>query len=891
MLTEAALDELFERFGVPRLGRDLVRHIRVSEPVRRVRGGRGNVISIYPSRKMGRSIQAESHTCELVGILQKEHDEGVFEFWDQPTKFKLSWKSATGRGTGALHTPDFLEISDQGFIFEEWKTEVELIELAQEQPNKYTRDPDGKWRFLPAERAAEALGLSYRVRSSGDINWHAHSNLTYLADYLADGVPDPTEAAQGLISDVLAQEGRIRLSELISQCDGHVDSILTMIARGDLASDLMWSRLSDPYNFFVFSCPAAARAHAIQREARCKSSTLKVTAIDQGSMIDWDGARHLVLNLGSTQVLLRPDTGKPVSLGRLEFDRLVQDAAIVCVDLPEDENEEAISKAIREASKQDLEEANARYERIREFLDGTRDKDVVISSTAYRWVKNYKKLQATHGNGYLGLIPKARLGNRTERYPESVREFAESVIEAHHLNDRAESVTTTYGAYKLKSKAAGLLTLSRKAFVRILKSIPLEELVRRRQGNRAAYQVQQELWHMEWTSPRHGSRPFEYAHLDHTELDIEIVDRNERNIGRPWLTLMIDTYTRKIIAWIITFSPPSHRSCMLIIRKCIKKHRRMPDWVVTDNGSEFRSTYYQTLLARLKVGPKYRPAGKARFGTVCERIFGVVNAQFVHNLRGNTKLMVKPRAVSSSFNPQQTAIWTLEALGESLEHYIESVYHENVHSSLMMSPREAEIQGWIASGKRTFKTIAYDRDLYILTCPAPPREKATVNYQKGVRLFGRRYRSDEFRHEHHGKRFHVRYDPFNAGIVFLFLDTGWAECRSDHYKAYAGLPVSEVERLSAEYHASLSASQKHLVSNADRVANFIQRQRGREGDLVKIRSTESVEVNLGITQLESSPLPSSAPNERKGVEREEKTIPNEQKPESRPRRLLNTFQL
>lgn len=67
-----------------------------SPPVRRVAGGRGNIHGRYPSRKMRRTIQFESHT-ELGAIYLMEHDPGVLEYWDQSTRLKLHYRGPSGR--------------------------------------------------------------------------------------------------------------------------------------------------------------------------------------------------------------------------------------------------------------------------------------------------------------------------------------------------------------------------------------------------------------------------------------------------------------------------------------------------------------------------------------------------------------------------------------------------------------------------------------------------------------------------------------------------------------------------------------------------------------------------------------------------------------------------
>lgn len=54
--------------------------IRNSEPSRRVGGGKGNVRGFYSSKKMGLTIQFESHTLELCGIYLMEFDKNVYEY-------------------------------------------------------------------------------------------------------------------------------------------------------------------------------------------------------------------------------------------------------------------------------------------------------------------------------------------------------------------------------------------------------------------------------------------------------------------------------------------------------------------------------------------------------------------------------------------------------------------------------------------------------------------------------------------------------------------------------------------------------------------------------------------------------------------------------------------
>ena len=67
MLRDDALAALYQRLGLAAEARAVIETIRASPPARRVRGAGGNVAARYPSRKMGVTIQAESHRNELVG--------------------------------------------------------------------------------------------------------------------------------------------------------------------------------------------------------------------------------------------------------------------------------------------------------------------------------------------------------------------------------------------------------------------------------------------------------------------------------------------------------------------------------------------------------------------------------------------------------------------------------------------------------------------------------------------------------------------------------------------------------------------------------------------------------------------------------------------------------
>src|SRR5258708_11364157 len=61
-----------------------------------------------------------------------------------------------------------------------------MLEVAKTHPNRYVLDDRGQWRCPPGEAFAAKYGLTYRVRSSDQINWAAQENWLYLEDYHND---------------------------------------------------------------------------------------------------------------------------------------------------------------------------------------------------------------------------------------------------------------------------------------------------------------------------------------------------------------------------------------------------------------------------------------------------------------------------------------------------------------------------------------------------------------------------------------------------------------------------------------------------------------------------------------------------------------------------------
>ena len=355
------------------------------------------------------------------------------------------------------------------------------------------------------------------------------------------------------------------------------------------------------------------------------------------------------------------------------------------------------------------------------------------------------------------------------------------------------------------------------------------------------------------TTPRHGDRPFEIGHIDHTELDVEVVcSLTGRPLGRPWMTILTDAFSRRGLSLYLTFDAPSYRSCMMILRECVRRHGRLPQILVLDGGPEFQSTYFETLLARYEVTKKTRPPAQARFGSVCERLFGTTNTQFIHNLRGNTQITRNVRQVTKSVSPQGQAVWTLGALEERLSEYLLEIYDTVVHPALSLSPREAFTAGMESSGLRVQRTIPYDEDFLMATLPTTAKGVAKVLPGRGVKLNQIYYWSDRFRNPAvEGTCVAVRYDPFDVGTAYAFVERQWVRCYSEHHLIFQGRSEKEILLASHELRRRNQVCAGGKATTARKLADFLQtveseellleqRMRDREGQSARRASLTGV---------------------------------------------------
>ena len=645
MLSEDKFNQWCDHLNLTKKTRQLIEQIRSSEPSRLVGGRRSNVCGRYPSQKMGRTIQFESHRVEAPKIYELEQDPNIIEYYDQPPPIKLNYESKNGRNLGVIHTPDFFVIDNNAAGWIECKTEEELKKLLKKQPNRYYCDADGNWGCPPGEEYAKQFGLNYTICSDKEFNWTIQRNFLFLEDYYRVESLVVDESVKNRIIAILSEQTGITLAELLEHKNNfNADDIYFLIATKDIYVDLERSLLVEPQRVKVFCNEQTAKAHDLITEESTSSSIISPPVVNliTGNLIYWDGKGLEILHVGDTEITLVDENRQLINVKISELENLVRQGKIISLQSPAlESNQEEAWQKFHQASPEDQAEALHRYETIKPYLDGTPPETETVSSRTIRdWKSKYLVAQQKYNCGLIGLLSHRNgKGNRSRKLPQETIDLIDKVILEDYETNKQKNMLSSYRFLVELCDKKGAFTPSYVTFTKQVQQRSSYKQTKKRQGRRAAYKHKEFYWELNKTTPRHGDRPFEIGHIDHTELDIELVcSKTGRNLGRPWATFFSDAYSRRLLAVYVTLDPPSYRSCLMALRICVKRHGRLPQIIVVDNGSEFNSTYFETLLATFEITKKQRPPAQARFGSVCERLFGTSNTQFVHNLQGNTQI-------------------------------------------------------------------------------------------------------------------------------------------------------------------------------------------------------------------------------------------------------------
>lgn len=115
---------------------------------------------------------------------------------------------------------------------------------------------------------------------------------------------------------------------------------------------------------------------------------------------------------------------------------------------------------------------------------------------------------------------------------------------------------------------------------------------------------------------REASHPNEIWQADHTQLDINLLDEKGQP-ARPWLTIILDDYSRAVAGYYVTFSSPSAIGTALALHQAVWR-KGDPKWQVcgipevfyTDHGSDCTSHHLEAVAADIEMGLVFSQGGQ-----------------------------------------------------------------------------------------------------------------------------------------------------------------------------------------------------------------------------------------------------------------------------------------
>ena len=195
-----------------------------------------------------------------------------------------------------------------------------------------------------------------------------------------------------------------------------------------------------------------------------------------------------------------------------------------------------------------------------------------------------------------------------------------------------------------------------------------------------------------------AARPMAVLQVDHTPVDLILVDETWRKpVGRPWLSVAIDTYSRCVAGLHLSYEAPSATVAGLCLAHAaldkapyLRGLDIAADWpcqgrpgeVFVDNGPEFHSAAFERGCQQHGIALRFRPHGAPHWGGIVERLVGTAMAM-VHELPGTT---FSNPAERGNYDSAAASCLTLAELERWLVLAITGCYHNTVHGGLGEPP-------------------------------------------------------------------------------------------------------------------------------------------------------------------------------------------------------------
>ena len=364
--------------------------------------------------------------------------------------------------------------------------------------------------------------------------------------------------------------------------------------------------------------------------------------------------------------------------------------------------------------------ACSRFSIIKPLIDAERSMNIEINktvlvqdlskkhdvgySTIYRWLAAYNTT-----NLVSALIPTKPDGGRgISRMNEDVDKIIDKTIDSFYINGQQNTQKATATEIKRLCRNAGLVPPHPNTVYNRIRAKDSKKILMGRQGYLTVNQTI-DAKPGEFDSIKY---PLEMFQMDHTLLDIFVVTEDDRTIiGRPYITVAIDIFSRMVAGLYISLDPPGSLGTGICLSNAIlpkedicARYELKSSWPIwgimrnihLDNAKEFKGKMLSRNAEEYDFVINWRPKGKTHYGAHIERYLGTLGEK-IHSLPGTTHESIKKR---KNYDSEAKAIFTLSELEKWIHTQIIDIYHNEKHSNLKTSPLIRYQEGIFGVGKK-----------------------------------------------------------------------------------------------------------------------------------------------------------------------------------------------
>lgn len=338
------------------------------------------------------------------------------------------------------------------------------------------------------------------------------------------------------------------------------------------------------------------------------------------------------------------------------------------------------------------------------------------------------------------------------------------------------------------------------------------------------------------------TEPLERVEIDHTPLDLFVVDDNGLPLGRPYITTCIDDFTRCVLGMYSSFVPPSYESVARCLMHAffpkVTQKEEFPEvehpWcaygvmqtLVCDNGVEFHSEALEHACEQLGIDTEYAPRKTGWYKAKIERFLRTLNTEVAHGNRGTTFSNIFERC---DYNPENHAVIRLSTLKLGLRIWVCDVYHQRKHHALNMPPEAM----WRLHARTEDILVPGDRNGLQLVMGRPYSRMLT---HKGIEFAGLYYGSEDT-HELR-RRFgpvlqvEIRVNQENIGEIHVLYGQDVVTARSLKFDYADGLSLwlhEQIKKHSPKYDPDVWLAGKERLRRLFKNEDLAMRRLPRRG--------------------------------------------------------------